>query len=243
MLILALVTMTTLAVVALRPSAQGASAAPTPPRRPAFTPAPPPPPVEPALVRHSSEPGRVVALTFDDGPDPAHTPRILDLLSEHDAVATFCMLGSQARRYPELVTDVLARGMRLCDHTVSHDQELRTRSEQRVMAEIVGGWTDLQIAAGEDVPVPYFRAPAGNWSERLSTLAARHGMRSLAWSVDSRDWTRPGAARIVATVKDGVEPGAVILLHDAGGPREETVAALEELLPWLRAQGYQFGFP
>ncbi|MFF5987240.1 polysaccharide deacetylase family protein [Prauserella flavalba] len=244
-LILTLVTVTTFAVAALRTSsAVGAPTAANPLGHATSTPArATPPPVAAEVVRHTDRPGRVVALTFDDGPDPVYTPRILDLLSEHDAVATFCMLGSEARRHPELVQQVLARGMRLCDHTVSHDQDLRTRSEQRITAEVMGGWTDLQIAAGRDVPVPYFRAPAGNWSERTSAVAARNGMRSLAWSVDSRDWTLPGTERIVAAVKEGVEPGAVVLLHDGGGQREQTVAALAELLPWLLAQGYELGFP
>ncbi|PXY30332.1 polysaccharide deacetylase [Prauserella coralliicola] len=242
-LILTLVTITTFGVAALRgSSAEGAPTATKPVNQGKSTPARATP-VTAEVVRHTERPGRVVALTFDDGPDPVYTPQVLDLLSEHDAVATFCMLGSEARRHPELVQEVLARGMRLCDHTVSHDRDLRTHSEQRITAEIVGGWTDLQIAAGRDVPIPYFRAPAGNWSERTSAVAARHGMRSLAWSVDSRDWTLPGAERIVTTVKEGVAPGAVVLLHDGGGEREQTVAALAELLPWLLAQGYELGFP
>jgi peptidoglycan/xylan/chitin deacetylase (PgdA/CDA1 family) len=133
--------------------------------------------------------------------------------------------------------------MRLCDHTVSHDEDLAKRSEQRVTAEISGGWADLQVAAANDVPVPYFRAPGGEWSDAMHTVAARQGMKALSWSVDSRDWTVPGTPQIVATVQQTVQPGAVVLLHDGGGKRAQTVEALGQLLPWLVAQGYQFDFP
>lgn len=195
------------------------------------------------LVRSTAWPGKFVALTFDDGPDPVYTPQILDALSRAGAVATFCMVGANVTRHPELVRAVVARGMRLCDHTVSHDEDLSKRSEQRVTAEIAGCWSDLQVAADADVPVPYFRAPGGFWSHLMGEVAARQGMKSLSWSVDSRDWTLPGTAQIVATVQQAVQPGAVVLLHDGGGKRAQTVEALNQLLPWLVAQGYQFGFP
>ncbi|MDQ0380588.1 polysaccharide deacetylase family protein [Amycolatopsis thermophila] len=216
------------------PSAQPVQAAPGPqaPAAPAHAP-----------VRTTARQGRFVALTFDDGPDPAYTPQILDLLAQHGAVATFCMVGTQVRRHPELVAQVVRRGMRLCDHTVSHDEQLARRNEARISADITGAQADLRLAADGDVAVPYFRAPGGNWSETITTIASRAGMTPLGWSVDSRDWTLPGAPAIVATVEQAVQPGAVILLHDGGGQRGQTVDALAELLPWLVGQGYQFDFP
>ena len=201
------------------------------------------PPQDPGLVRTTAKPGRFVALTFDDGPDPAYTPRILDALARHGAVATFCMVGTQARKHPELVREVVQRGMRLCDHTVSHDEDLSKRSEQRITAEIEGCWSDLQVAANADVPVDYFRAPGGAFSPPMRTVAAREGMKPLAWSVDSRDWTTPGTPQIVTTVQHALQPGGVVLLHDGGGNRTQTVDALDALLPWLTAQGYGFDFP
>ncbi|TVT14729.1 polysaccharide deacetylase family protein [Amycolatopsis acidiphila] len=199
---------------------------------------------EPAgLVRHTARTGKFVALTFDDGPDPVYTPQILDALSRAGAVATFCMIGANVTRHPELVRAVLAHGMRLCDHTVSHDEDLDKRTEQRVTAEIAGCWSDLQVAADADVPVSYFRAPGGSWSDVMREVTAREGMKPLSWSVDSRDWTLPGTAQIVTTVQQTVQPGAVVLLHDGGGKRAQTVEALGVLLPWLVAQGYQFDVP
>lgn len=213
---------------------------------------PPPSAAEPAPgrdaaaadpVRTTARAGRFVALTFDDGPDPAATPQILDLLERHGAVATFCVVGTQVRRHPDLVADVVRRGMRLCDHTVSHDEHLPARNEARISADIAGVRSDVALAVDGDVPVPYFRAPGGRWSDTVTAIVARAGMTPLGWSVDSRDWTLPGAHAIVATVQQAVQPGAVILLHDGGGQRAQTVAALAELLPWLIAQGYRFDVP
>ena len=197
----------------------------------------------PAVVRTTARSGRFVALTFDDGPDPGYTPQVLDLLAQHHAVATFCMVGTQVRRYPDLVKLVVQRGMRLCDHTVDHDEQLAQRNEARISADITGAQADLRLAADGDVPIPYFRAPGGNWSDTITKIASRERMTPLGWAVDSRDWTLPGGPAIVAAVRQGVQPGAVILFHDGGGQRQQTVAALTELLPWLTAQGYRFDFP
>jgi peptidoglycan/xylan/chitin deacetylase (PgdA/CDA1 family) len=195
------------------------------------------------LVRRTVRTDRVVALTFDDGPDPENTPQVLALLAQYRVVATFCMIGAKAARHPELVRAVVAAGMRLCDHTATHNQHLAHRPEPQIEAEIVGGRADLLTAAGSDVTIEYFRAPAGRWSEPMRHIAARHGMKPLSWSVDPRDWSRPGVAQIVTAVQQQVQPGAVIVMHDGGGQRDQTVAALATLLPWLVGQGYQFDVP
>lgn len=200
-------------------------------------------PVPAGLIRQLPTTDRVVALTFDDGPDPEYTPRVLDLLAEHDAVATFCMVGSRVRAHPELVGEVADAGMRLCNHTVHHDERLARRPPAAIEKELVEASAALRAAAGADAPVDYFRAPGGNWSPPLRHTAARYGMRPLAWSVDPRDWSRPGVPAIVAAVERDVRPGSVILLHDGGGRRDQTIGALERLLPWLAAHGYRFDFP
>ncbi|HVV14061.1 polysaccharide deacetylase family protein [Amycolatopsis sp.] len=239
-LISALVLSVSIIVSICQPGAEGSPIQPTPPAAATASATAAP---APDLLRHTAGQGKVVALTFDDGPDPVFTPQILDVLARNGAVATFCMVGTQVRRHPELVRSVLAHGMRLCDHTVNHDEDLAKRTEQRVTAEIEGCWSDLQVAADADVPVGYFRAPGGEWSQPMRDVAAREGMKPLAWSVDPRDWATPGTARIVSAVQQGVQPGGVILLHDGGGNRAQTVEALGQLLPWFVAQGYRFGFP
>lgn len=190
----------------------------------------------------SDRPGdRVVALTFDDGPDPHWTPRVLELLRRHGAVATFCVVGRQAEAHPDLVRAIADAGMRLCDHSRTHDEQLPTRPPAQIAGEILT--TRDAIWAAADVHVGYFRAPGGYWSPGLQRIAAENGMQPLGWSVDPRDWQRPGVGAIVETVRRKVRPGAVVLLHDGGGARGQTVEALEQLLPWLVAQGYRFGFP
>jgi peptidoglycan/xylan/chitin deacetylase (PgdA/CDA1 family) len=200
--------------------------------------------VHPGVLVHvaSARPGdRVVALTFDDGPDPQWTPRVLNLLHRFGAVATFCVVGNQVARHEDIVRAVAAAGMRLCDHSRSHDEQLFTRPPAQITDEIVS--TRDAVWAAADVHVGYFRAPGGYWSPELQRIAAENQMQPLGWSVDPWDWRQPGVAAIVATVKRQVRPGAVVLLHDGGGPRGQTVEALEQLLPWFVAQGYRFGFP
>ena len=202
---------------------------------------PPAQPAQPAQVPEvltevvgAPAPARTVALTFDDGPDPTWTPQVLDLLARHGAVATFCLLGENAERHPELVTAIVGAGMRLCDHSRTHEVDPADPAEGLARAELV------ELSGAE---VEWFRAPRGEWSESVRAAAGAQGMRPLGWSVDSRDWTRPGAAAIVARVQQGIHPGAVVLLHDGGGRRDQTVAALDELLGWLSAQCYTTAFP
>ncbi|GAA4860547.1 polysaccharide deacetylase family protein [Pseudonocardia benzenivorans] len=215
----------------------------------AVTPPPPPPPapvvvqaVPKVLTEVRGQPGpRTVALTFDDGPDPTWTPRILDVLRSHGAVATFCQIGNVMAAHPETVAMVAAAGMRMCSHSRTHDESLSTRAESTVVAEIVDVRDRAEHVPGADVE--YFRAPGGYWSPTMLTDAATRNLQPLGWSVDPRDWKRPGVDAIVAAVQKQVHPGAIVLLHDGGGNRSQTVAALERLLPWLSAQGYTFTFP
>ena len=212
---------------------------PGPLHRPAVSaPALPAPPAVAAVqttVTGTPSGSLVVALTFDDGPDPRWTPRVLDLLERHGAVATFCVVGDNAERHPDLVERILEAGHRLCHHTDDHDAALAARPRTEIERELVGLRDRL-------APVTVFRAPEGRWSEALVASAAGLGMQPLGWSVDSRDWRRPGVAEIVRRVQQDVHPGAVVLLHDGGGDREQTIGALELLLPWLAAHCYTPGF-
>ncbi|MFI6447050.1 polysaccharide deacetylase family protein [Kitasatospora sp. NPDC050543] len=213
---------------------------------PTATPAPAPPPpasgVSPALVSSTAQGGRTVALTFDDGPGPA-TGQILDVLAQYGAKATFCQIGPQAAANPAVVKRILAAGHRLCDHSVHHPQPFAALSHDRQVYEISAAKDMIVKAGGAGTKVPWFRAPGGGFTAENQRVAAEYGMRPLSWSVDTRDWTRPGSAAILATVQRELRPGGVILMHDGGGDRSQTVAALRQLLPWLTAQGYTFDFP
>ncbi|MGC0421841.1 polysaccharide deacetylase family protein [Embleya sp. AB8] len=203
----------------------------------------PPAQVPDALVRRTATGGRTVALTFDDGPSAQWTPQVLALLKQYHAKATFCMIGPNAKANPKLVKEVVADGHRLCDHTVTHDEGIAKRPLSRIKYEITTAHEQIVAAAGPGTKVEWFRAPGGDWSPQVRAMAAGYGMKSLDWSDDTRDWQRPGADKILATAEKELKPGGVILMHDAGGDRAQTLAALKQLLPWLVQQGYTFDFP
>ncbi|WP_457028204.1 polysaccharide deacetylase family protein [Kitasatospora sp. P5_F3] len=234
---------------ATSPSASTEPPPPAPPTsrpttpKPSTTPNPPPPPgTSSSVVRSTASGGRTVALTFDDGPGPA-TGQVLDLLSRYGARATFCVTGLNATAYPAVVQRIRAEGHRLCDHSVSHPQPFAALSRHQQAYEIVAAKDMIVKAGGAGTKVPWFRAPGGAFTPDNQMVAATNGLRPLGWSVDPRDWSRPGVAAIVGTVQRDLRPGGVVLLHDAGGDRSQTVTALRQLLPWLAAQGYTFDFP
>ncbi|MFF1279943.1 polysaccharide deacetylase family protein [Streptomyces sp. NPDC058299] len=217
----------------------GGSAGRGAPARPA---APTAAPVS-AEIAHASDRGEhAVNITIDDGPDPVWTPRVLQVLRDNGVKATFCMVGTQAEAHPDLVRQVVAAGHRLCDHTVSHDTTMDTKSTAYQSRQIVDAERQITKASGGVRPM-YYRAPGGAFTPYSRKLAASRGMRPLGWNVDSKDFERPGTDAVVATVKGELANGPTILFHDAGGDRSQTVAALGTLLPWLKQQGYAFGFP
>ncbi|MED7952046.1 polysaccharide deacetylase family protein [Streptomyces sp. BE303] len=237
------------------PTAPGTPRSPAPSPRPTgsagpasakATPAGVPPSGSPAksaaLVRSTAHGGRTVALTFDDGPGPA-TADVLDVLAQYGVKATFCQIGPQATANPAMVRRILAAGHRLCDHTVHHLQPFAALAHDQQVQEIGPAKDMIVQAGGPGTQVPWFRAPGGGFTPANEQVAATAGMRSLTWTVDSLDWTKPGVAAIVANVQRELRPGGVVLMHDGGGDRTETIAALHQLLPWLKAQGYTFDFP
>ncbi|MFJ3308760.1 polysaccharide deacetylase family protein [Streptomyces sp. NPDC086549] len=199
-------------------------------------------PVSVEIVHASDRGARGVNITIDDGPDPTWTPQVLQVLKDNGVKATFCMVGTQAQAHPDLVKAVVAAGHRLCDHTVSHDTTMDKKSEAYQSQEILGAESMITKASGGVRPL-YYRAPGGAFTPYSRKLAASRGMRPLGWNVDSKDFERPGTNAVITTVKSEISNGPTVLFHDAGGDRSQTVAALREVLPWLKQQGYSFGFP
>lgn len=192
-------------------------------------------------IGHLVEPG-AVALTFDDGPSRRWTRAIADLLHRHHTPATFCMIGRQVREYAGLVRRIARDGNALCDHTWDHDLDLRARRPAQQRLDIDRGFRAIRRATGGVAPT-FFRAPGGYWSRALTREARARGMRPLPWTVDPDDWTRPGVRHILHAVMAELRPGGVILLHDGGGNRRETLAALRTLLRRLPKLGYHFVLP
>ncbi|MFD0415953.1 polysaccharide deacetylase family protein [Streptomyces sp. NPDC127108] len=199
-------------------------------------------PVDDTIVHASDAGKRGVNITIDDGPDPKWTPQMLDLLRQYKVKATFCMVGTQAQAHPDLVKKVVAEGHRLCDHSVSHNTAMDKESAAYRSKQILDAERMITKASGGVRPM-YYRAPGGAFTPDSRKLAASRGMRPLGWNVDSKDFELPGTNAIVSTVQREVSNGPTILFHDAGGERAQTVEALRQLLPWLKQQGYSFGFP
>ncbi|HEX6967398.1 MAG TPA: polysaccharide deacetylase family protein [Micromonosporaceae bacterium] len=204
--------------------------APSPEPEPSATPTPQPT-GGPFGSQHLTG-GRHVTLTFDDGPDPEHTPRILALLREHRVKAVFCVVGVQAQAHPDLIRAIAADGHTLCNHSWDHDFRLGSRSPAAIRADL--GRTNQAIRdAVPGVPIAYYRQPGGYWTKTVVTVARELGMTALHWTVDPQDWARPGAEAIARRVIDQTVPGAIVLLHDGGGDRRGTVSALRAMLPVL----------
>ncbi|MEU4562029.1 glycosyltransferase [Actinoplanes sp. NPDC023936] len=189
-------------------------------------------------------PDRTIALTFDDGPDPEWTPRILKVLRDNDAHGTFFVVGSQVARHPELTERIVAGGNELGLHTFTHPnmqrlapwrRELELSQNQVAIARATGVRTNLarfpyssKNAAIDDV----------NW--KIVKEAGRQGYLVVVNDLDSEDWQRPGVERIIANATPAGESSAVVLFHDAGGDRSQTVQALAEFIPRMKARGYRF---
>jgi cellulose synthase/poly-beta-1,6-N-acetylglucosamine synthase-like glycosyltransferase/peptidoglycan/xylan/chitin deacetylase (PgdA/CDA1 family) len=190
-------------------------------------------------------PDHKIVLTFDDGPDPEWTPQILDKLAEHDAHAVFFVTGNMAARYPELVRRMVDEGHEVGLHTFNHP-DLSYQPTSRIQREL--SQSQLALAGAAGVHTSLFRPPYSSTADALDNKSwpvtreiARRGYITAFIDNDSEDWARPGVDEIVrrATPQQPGK-GAVVLMHDSGGDRSRTVAALDRLLPQLKAQGYQF---
>ncbi|WFE25570.1 polysaccharide deacetylase family protein [Solwaraspora sp. WMMD791] len=188
--------------------------------------------VDPGLLQRRTG-IRQVALTFDDGPHPQWTPLILDELRAAGVRAMFCVVGSQVRRYPALVTRIVREGHTLCNHSWDHDLELGTRPAAEIRADLVRTTKEIhKVVPG--VPVAHFRHPGGLWTPEAVAVAEELGLAALDWDVDPQDWRKPTRDEIVAHVRGEVRLGSVLLLHDGGGDRSATVAALPAVISDLR---------
>jgi peptidoglycan-N-acetylglucosamine deacetylase len=187
------------------------------------------------LIPHA--PKRAVALTIDDGPDPMWTPRVLDLLAHHEVTATFCLIGIQVRQYPDLVRKIVDAGHQVADHTMHHPVNLCRLPARRIDAEV--GDASRLIKEVSGLAPKLFRAPGGTWSHTLLRSVARHGMLPLDWDIDPRDWSRPGTKHITHAMLRA-KPGDILLCHDGGGDRSETLRALHTVIPRLKKRDLEF---
>ena len=189
-------------------------------------------------------PERTIALTFDDGPDPEWTPKVLEVLKENDAHATFFVVGSEVARDPDLTRKITADGHELGLHTFTHPNMQRLAPWRRTF-EL--SQTQVAIAQAANVHTNLVRFPYSSKAQAIDEVnwkivkqAGKQGYLVVVNDLDSEDWRRPGVAQIVRNATPPGDTSAVILFHDAGGERAQTLAALRVFIPAMKARGYRF---
>lgn len=188
----------------------------------------------PSYHRHGPRGRRVVALTFDDGPGP-HTESVLDALDVAGAKATFFVLGSLVPGREATLRRMVSAGHEVANHSFDH----RIRPGRPLDARRQLAATNALVHGATGVAPRLFRPPAGTVPGVLVRLARQAGMTTVRWDVDPRDWERPAPDMLQRRVLDGARDGSIVVLHDGGGPRDATVAALPGIVTSLRERGYR----
>ncbi|WP_406392940.1 glycosyltransferase [Streptomyces sp. NBC_00882] len=189
-------------------------------------------------------PDRRLVLTFDDGPDPTWTPKVLDVLKKHHAHAVFFVTGTMASRYPDLVKRIVSEGHEVGLHTFNHP-DLSFQSQKRIDWEL--SQNQLALAGAAGIRTSLFRPPYSSFADAMDDKSwpvtqyiGTRGYITVVNNTDSEDWQKPGVRQIIrnATPKNG--KGAIVLMHDSGGDRHQTVQALDLFLPDMQDKGYKF---
>ncbi|MER6466349.1 glycosyltransferase [Streptomyces sp. NPDC001228] len=190
-------------------------------------------------------PDHHLVLTFDDGPDPTWTPKVLDILKKHHAHAVFFVTGTMTSRYPQLVRRMVAEGHEVGVHTFSHP-DLSYQSTKRIDWEL--SQTQLAITGAAGIRTSLFRPPYSSFADAMDDRSwpvtryiGSRGYITVVNDTDSEDWRKPGVDAIVGNATPAAGKGAVVLMHDSGGDRHQTVAALDRFIPSLQQRGYTFG--
>lgn len=191
-----------------------------------------------------SVPDHRLVLTFDDGPDPKWTPQVLDVLKKHHAHAVFFVTGTMASRYPELVRRMVDEGNEVGLHTFNHP-DLSYQSKGRIDWELSQSQLALEGAAG--IRTSLFRPPYSSFADAMDNKSwpvtkyiGSRGYITVVNNTDSEDWQKPGVDEIIRRATPEGGKGAIVLMHDSGGDRHQTVEALDRFLPGLQRQGYEF---
>jgi len=199
------------------------------------TPTPAPPGAKPATYTQVRVDQPYIAMTFDDGPSSANTPRLLEILKQRNIKATFFLIGQNAASNPEIVRRILADGHEVGNHSWTHPQ-LSKLSDDRVTTEINKTQDAIKEASGFTPTL--LRPPYGAITARQREwIESQFGLSIILWSVDPFDWKRPGASVITQRILSQVRPGAIILSHDI---HKQTVDAMPATLDGLIAKGYKF---
>ena len=178
-----------------------------------------------------------IALTFDDGPNPYYTPQIISVLQQYNVKATFFDVGYLVEDYPNIVRQEFKAGNIVANHSWSHPMLTRL-SRQALYSQLALASNDIQAITG--VRPHFFRPPYGSYNYQVTAPANSLGLSTIIWDAEARDWELPGVGAIVSRILGLARNGAIILLHDGGGFRAQTVAALPYIITDLRSRGYTF---
>jgi len=196
---------------------------------------PAPSPLKPATYSQAHVDQPYVAMTFDDGPSAANTPRLLDMLKQRNIKATFFLIGQNAAANPDIVRRILAEGHEIGNHTWTHPQ-LSKLGDDRVTAEITKTQEAIKEASGFTPTL--LRPPYGAITPRQREwIENQFGLSVILWSVDPLDWKRPGPSVVTQRILSQARPGAIILSHDI---HKQTIDAMPATLDGLIAKGYKF---
>lgn len=179
---------------------------------------------------------KVIALTFDDGPWPQTTVQVLDILKENNIKATFFVIGQNVKHYPDLIKRIVAEGHTIGNHTWHHWYHFMN---PQVAAYEINNTTEL-IYEITGVKTNLFRPPGGMMHNGLVSYARNNKYAVIMWSSDSIDYSLPGTPKLINNVFRQAKPGGIVLMHDGGGNRSQTVQALPEIISRFRKQGYSF---
>ncbi len=192
------------------------------------------------IVHNGPRDKKVLALTFDDGPHPIYTKEILDILKEHNAKATFFILGKHGELYPELLFRQKQEGHEIGIHSFNHIN-LRGEKEEIIKDEFDSTKQVIYKTTGEKVEV--FRPPYGTYDQKVYDIAIENQCKIVLWTYyqDTKDWSNPGVDKIVETVLSQARNGDIILFHDHNEAKEnQTIEALKKILPELVSRGFKF---
>ncbi|MCW5874399.1 MAG: polysaccharide deacetylase family protein [Anaerolineales bacterium] len=195
----------------------------------------------PARPTHTASGQPILYFTFDDGP-AADTPSVLAALAEHGAQATFFVVGGRVQLLPETLRATLQAGHAVGNHSFTHPR-FEGMPQVQLLKEIDETAKAVYEAAADLLPggrMQLMRPPYGSTDANTEPWVNARGYAMVLWDIDPQDWSQPGTPAIVAQVLAEAAPGAIVLLHDGGGDRSQTAAALHTLLPQLAAAGYAF---
>lgn len=178
---------------------------------------------------------KVVAMTFDDGPHPSLTPKLLDILKARNIKCTFFVIGKNAKAYPNIIRRMITEGHEVANHTWTHCS-LPSRSDAQIRTELQQS-EDALVAAANYRP-HLIRPPYGAINTHVKEfMYSEFGYSTIMWSVDPQDWRRPGVSVVTSRLVNGAHPGAIMLAHDIHPP---TIQAMPAMFDQLLAKGYQF---